>query len=72
MFSSHRDISRDTVEIFQNLYHTYLQNLPELTIIENFFEANGSYDQLIAPLILKLTGFFLPRIEAILSKIQSY
>jgi hypothetical protein len=70
--STNRETVRDSVEIFYALYKYYLDSVSDFNAIDHYFDGSGAIRTLLKPLIVKLTNFFLPRIESLLSKIQSY
>ena len=72
IFSNNRDIIRDSLEIFLNLYNEYLNSCTDFNAIDHYFDGNGPIKQLLEPLIINLTNFFTPKIELIITKIESY
>ena len=72
VFSSNRDISRNSIEIFLNLYREYLENCTDFNIIDLYTDGNGEIKSILKPLILRLTNYFMPKISFILGKINSY
>ena len=41
IFSNNRDIIRDSLEIFLNLYNEYLNSCTDFNAIDHYFDGNG-------------------------------
>lgn len=72
VFSPNRDISRNSLEIFLNLYREYLENCTDFNSVDLYYDGNGDVKIIMKPLIVKLTNYFMPKLEYILGKIHSY
>ena len=72
VFSINRDISRNCMEIFINIYSSFSSNCADINGIDHYFDGNGSNKDLLKYFILKLTNEFIGKIDVIFDKIQSF
>lgn len=54
------------------LYREFLDSCTDFNAVDLYFDGNGPINFLLNPLIMRLTNFFLPKIEILLSKILSF
>ncbi|KAL4484324.1 hypothetical protein ABPG72_006435 [Tetrahymena utriculariae] len=72
IFQNVRDITRNSIEVFISLFNEYLNNVTDFNAIDHYFDGNGSVQNILKPLILRITNYFVSRIESLLQKIISY